>query len=89
MALVAKVKTTLMIDAEVLKAAKKRAIDLGLTLSAYFEQLVSKPPQMPSGRRREFKLPSHGSGGLMPGVDLNDKEAIEVIEEGNRWSSLT
>jgi hypothetical protein len=28
---------------------------------------------------RPFRLPSHGSGGLRPGVDLEDREALAEI----------
>jgi hypothetical protein len=33
--------------------------------------------------REEFRLPTHGAGGLQPGVDLEDKEALADLMGDN------
>lgn len=79
-------RTTLRIDDQLLRAAKKAAVETGRTLTAVVEDALrqalahgsrsTKPPK--------FKLPSLDLGETMPGVDLDNSAALlDLMEEGN------
>jgi hypothetical protein len=41
---------------------------------------------LPDVARMAFRLPTSGSGGLQPGVDLEDKEAMaELLGDNEGW----
>lgn len=69
-------KTTIDIGAELLRQAKKRAIDEGVTLREVVETalrmyLAARPKR--AGYRLQWRVES---GRLLPGVDLDDREAL-------------
>lgn len=77
----AKAKTTLLIDEDLIYQAKKIALERRTTLTMVVEEALkaslyggAKPP-----KRKKIKLPTYGMGGLLPGVDLENREQIEEL----------
>jgi hypothetical protein len=80
----AKAKTTLLIDVDVFRAAKKQAVERGVSLSKFFEDQIRKAVGMNNDPKRErVELPTHGSGWLKPGLDLEDGDLIDAIIEAD------
>jgi hypothetical protein len=78
-------RTTVRIDDELLRAAKKAAVESGRTLTAVIEDALrqtltngNRPP-----KRTRFKLPSLDLGDTMPGVDLDNSAALLDLMEGD------
>jgi len=79
-------RTTISLDEELLREAKRRAASSGRTLGAIIEdalrESLSRRPAKPE--REWVSLPTFGGGGrgLMPGVDLDDSAALlDLMEE--------
>jgi hypothetical protein len=74
-------RTTVRLDDSLLKEAKVRAAEQGITLTQLIdeslrERLATRP------RRREprpFRLRSYGKGGIQPGVNLDDNRATRDL----------
>ena len=67
-------RTTVRLPPELLSAARRHARDTGRTFTALIEdalRLALSTEQRRTVRARE-PLPTYGSGGLRPGVDLDD-----------------
>ena len=77
-------RTTIRLDDQLLREAKKRAAERGTTLTAVIEDSLreSLARWKPSRRRRKFRLPTWGRGGVFPGVDLDDSAALLDRMEG-------
>ena len=79
-------RTTVRLPEELLRRAKKRAAEQGLTLTAMLEEglkLVLAEPRPKSARRAPIRLPvSKASGGMLPGVDLNQSSDLLDRMEG-------
>jgi hypothetical protein len=78
-------RTTVRIDDELLRLAKRRAAQEGRTLTSLIESglslvlSISKPTP-----RKRVELPvSKASGGVLSGVDLNRSETLEEIMESS------
>jgi len=77
-------RTTIRLDDQLLREAKKLAAERGTTLRAILEDALRetlarrKPPQ----RRRKFRLTTFGHGGLQPHVDLDDTASLLDRMEG-------
>ena len=75
------VRTTVNIDEHLLAEAKvlaaKTSKSLGAILDDALRALLRSNAQ--SDTRPPFVLPTHGKGGLQPGVDLDDKEALAEL----------
>jgi hypothetical protein len=74
-------RTTIRINDDLLKRAKKRASDEGRTLTSLVEDglalILAKPKE---GRREQVELPvSKATGGVLPGVDLNRSSDLEEV----------
>ena len=74
-------RTTIRINDELLKKAKKRAVDEGTTLTALVEDgltlILAKPK---TTRRKKVILPlSKSTGGVLPGIDLNNTSDLEEV----------
>jgi hypothetical protein len=74
-------RTTIRINDDLLKRAKKQAADEGRTLTSLVEDalvlILSKPK---IGRRKRVKLPvSKATGGVLPGIDLNRSSDLEEV----------
>ncbi len=77
-------RTTVRLPDELLKAAKRRAVETGRTLTEVIEDalraaLAREEVELAS---QEVELPTFGSGGTLPGVDLDDSAALLDVMEG-------
>jgi hypothetical protein len=77
-------RTTLRLDDQILREAKKIAAESGRTLAAVIEDLLRES----LGRRRspqkapQVRLPTFPGRGLQPGVDLDSSaELLDLLEE--------
>ena len=77
-------RTTIRLSDDLLRKAKKKAAEDGRTLTSLFEEGLKVVLAEPKpARRKRFELPiSSASGGIMPGVDLNDSARLEDIMDG-------
>lgn len=75
-----KTQTTLVVDERLLREAECVARDRRTTLDQLIEEALRRELQAaPVREHRPVKLPTHGSGGLLPGVDLEDKELMDRL----------
>jgi hypothetical protein len=74
-------RTTVRINDELLKRAKKRAADEGRTLTSLrVEGLAVILAQPKGGARERVQLPIfEAAGGILPGVDLNRSCDLEEV----------
>jgi Arc/MetJ family transcription regulator len=75
-------RTTIDLSDELLRLAKRRAVDEGTTLKAVFEDALRRylEPRRPrSGYRLSWRVES---GRLQPGVDLDDRDALFDLMDG-------
>jgi hypothetical protein len=74
-------RTTIRINDDLLKRAKKRAADEGRTLTSLVEEgLLLTLSKAKTSRRKRVELPvSKASGGVLPGVDLNRSSDLEEV----------
>jgi hypothetical protein len=72
-------RTTIRINDDLLKRAKKRAAEEGRTLTSLVEDgLVLVLAKAKAGRRKRIELPvSKATGGVLPGIDLNRASDLE------------
>lgn len=80
-------RTTIRLDDELLKEAKRQAAESGKTLTAIIEESLrerlSRGKAQPA-RERRIKLKTTGRGGLLPGIDLDDSAALMEIMDNTR-----
>jgi hypothetical protein len=78
-------RTTVRLPPELLSAARRHARDTGRTFTALLEdalRLALTTERRGVERAREA-LPTFGSGGLLPGVDLDDgARMVDLTDEG-------
>ncbi len=72
----ARARTTIVLDSDLLREAKKAAIDQDRTLSDLVEAALKEALAAKPGVKR--KLPSY-PGGLLPGIDLTNKEQMDEL----------
>jgi len=77
-------RTTINLPDELILRAKKAALEADTTLTEIIENALREvlEKRRHKKKRREFKLITSGSGGLQPGVDLNDTSALLDIMDG-------
>ena len=77
-------RTTIRIDDDVLRGAKKLALETDRTLTAVIEDALREVLVRRSqpAKRRPVRLPTFGGEGLQPGVDLDDSAALLDLMEG-------
>ncbi|MDZ7669428.1 MAG: CopG family transcriptional regulator [Gammaproteobacteria bacterium] len=78
-------RTTIRLDEELLKEAKRQATESGVTLQAIIEESLRE--RLARGRdrqqaRRPVRLKTAGSGGSLPGIDLDDSASLLDAMEG-------
>lgn len=77
-------RTTIRLDDQLLKEAKRLAADSGTTLTAVIEESLRARLYRARDRgvaRSPVRLKTSGAGGLQPGIDLDDSAAlIEAME---------
>jgi hypothetical protein len=80
-------RTTVRLDDNLLRLAKREAHKRGRTLTSMIEEglrLTLAQPRSPR-RRKRVKLPiSSAAGGTLRGVDLDNSSALLDIMEGRR-----
>ena len=78
-------RTTVNIDDHLLAEAKILAARTSRSLGSVMEDALRAMLRCDAEERgrSEFRLPTHGSGGLQPGVDLQDKEALAELMGDN------
>ena len=74
-------RTTVRLDDALLKEAKVRAAEQGITLTQLIdeslrERLTARPRRMSV---EPFQLPTYGKGGIRPGVNLDDNRALRDL----------
>jgi hypothetical protein len=77
-------RTTVRLDDDLLRQAKRAAQEAGQTLTALLEEsLRERLARRPKGkRRRRVKLVTFKGSGLQPGVDLDDSAALlDLMDE--------
>ena len=74
-------RTTIRINDDLLKQAKRRAAEEGRTLTSLVEDgLVLVLSKAKASRGERIKLPvSSATGGVLPGVDLNRASDLEEV----------
>jgi hypothetical protein len=77
-------RTTIRLPDDLLNAAKRHAIDTGRTLTEVIEDAlrVALAPDEGRAEPKPVRLPTFGSGGILPGVDLDDTAALLDLMEG-------
>lgn len=78
-------RTTLRVDDELLRRAKSYAARRGRSLTSVFEEalrrLLAEAEQLDKRERVELPV-SAATGGVLPGVDLDDSAALLDVMEG-------
>lgn len=71
-------RTTINIDTGLLMQAKLRAKESNITLSSVIEHAlrVSFADRVTLAKKRVSSMPTSGSGGLQPGVDLDNNSSL-------------
>jgi hypothetical protein len=71
-------RTTINLPDELIRQAKKAALDADTTLTEIIGDALRAALARPQHRkpRKEFKLITYGKGGVHPGVDLDDTSAL-------------
>jgi len=74
-------RTTVRLNDDLLKRAKKRAADEGRSLTSLVEEgLVLILSKAKASRRKRIELPvSKATGGVLPGIDLNRTSDLEEV----------
>jgi hypothetical protein len=74
-------RTTVRIKDELLKRAKKRALDEGRTLTSLIEDSLTLilAERKPVSSKRVHLPVSEATGGVLPGVDLNRSCDLEEV----------
>jgi hypothetical protein len=79
-------RTTIRLDDDLLKEAKVRAAERGITLTKLIdeslrERLSARPQPTAIG---PFRLRSYGRAGVRPGVNLDDNRSVrDLIDESD------
>ena len=77
-------RTTVNIQDQALELCKQKAEQTGKSLGEVISDAILQAySHRPSGqRRRRYKLPVSGQGGLLPGVDLDGSAALQDVMDG-------
>jgi len=72
-------RTTVRLDDDLLRRAKRYAAERGTTLTVVFEEALRERlarGEQPAARRKAVRLPTFAGNGPRPGVDLHDTAAL-------------
>jgi len=77
-------RTTIRLNDELFRRVRESAVGTNRTFTAVIEDSLRLALQSKSAvlRRGKTKIPTSGSGGLLPGVDLEDFSSLVDIMEG-------
>jgi hypothetical protein len=85
--MLAHMRTTVRLDEGLLEQARREAARRGVTLTSLIEQglrMALRRPR-PSSRRERVQLPvSRATGGVLPGIDLDDSADLLDRMDGRR-----
>jgi plasmid stability protein len=74
-------RTTVRLPEDLVRRAKRKAAAEGRSLTALIEDGLRKEPQK-AGRTERIPPPvSAATGGLTPGIDLDDSAALQDMED--------
>jgi hypothetical protein len=75
-------RTTLNLDDQLLKLAKHRAIEQGVSLSEVIETMIRQSFLKQSVERKAVRLRTSAGSGVKPGVDLdNGRSLLDIMED--------
>ncbi len=76
-------RTTIRLDDELFRQAKRAAVESGQTLTALIEDSVRERLARRGTRKKRIrvKLPTYRGSALQPGVDLDDSAALLDLME--------
>ena len=77
-------RTTVRLPDDLIRRAKRKAAAEGRTLTALIEDGLRRvlDERRPAGKAKRVLPPvSAATGGLMPGIDLNDSAALHEMED--------
>ena len=77
-------RTTIRLDRQLLIQAKKLAAERGTTLTALVSDSLRETlsRRQTAHRRKRFRFPTWGHGGVYPGVDIDNSAALLDRMEG-------
>jgi hypothetical protein len=79
-------RTTIRLDDKLMKEAKVRAAEQGITLTQLIDESLRERLSARSRPRkaRPFRLRGYGKGGTRPGANLDDNRAVrDLMDEGD------
>ena len=75
-------RTTIRLPQDLMMRAKRKAADEGRTLTELIERGLRQELKEPRKRTRRVRPPvSSASGGLMPGMHLDDSAALQEMDD--------
>jgi predicted transcriptional regulator len=80
-------RTTIRLDDELLREAKRQAAESGKTLTAIIEESLRERlsrGKTKAVRQHRVKLKTTGRGGVLPGIDLDDSSALMDVMDNTR-----
>jgi hypothetical protein len=82
-------RTTINLPDELIRQAKKAALEADTTLTEIIGDALREARAKPRRKqlRKELKLITYGKGGVHPGVDLDDTSALLDLMDGLNDSS--
>ena len=72
-------RTTLNVDDQLLAAAKQRAVEEKISLTAYFENALRESLSRSRAQCQAIRLVTSGGQGTKPGVDLSNGRSLREI----------
>jgi hypothetical protein len=78
-------RTTIRLDDPLLRKAKARAIERGISLNEFIADAVRAAVQRRGTAGKPADLPTFAGGALLPGVDLDDSSALLDLMEGRSF----
>ena len=77
-------RTTINLPDELIRQAKKAALDADTTLTEIIGDALREALAKPRRKKppKELKLITYGKGGVRPGVDLDDTSALLDLMDG-------
>jgi hypothetical protein len=74
-------RTTVRLDDDLIREAKMRAAEQGITLTQLIDESLRERLATRSKRMsvKPFQLPIYGEGGIRPGLDLSDNRALRDL----------
>jgi len=78
------VRTTIRLDDDLLREAKVYAAAHGLTLTQLVEDALRETlaRRRRAREQRDVELPTSGAGGVRPGIDISDSNALWDLLDG-------